>query len=109
DGSSGPEKISGSLPSFADVNAYQVSPDGARVVFVADSEVDDQNAIFSVDASGVPIRLGGPLVPGGDVAGFEISADSRRAVYRGDLVTDGVFELFSAPLDASAGQVRLHA
>jgi len=96
-----------------------ISPDGSRVVYLADQEVDERFEVFSVptDGSAAAVKLNGPLVVGGDVSlmGFEsaegcalaISRDSSRVVYLADQDSDEVAELYSVPLDASASPVKL--
>jgi dipeptidyl aminopeptidase/acylaminoacyl peptidase len=55
-------------------------------------------------------KLAGPFQPpagGGDVQELRASPDGTRVAYRADEETYGVFELFIAPVDASAPAVRL--
>lgn len=107
DGSSPPLKLSGAPVSGGDVRAaFQVSPDGSRVVFLADREADERVELFSVpiDGSSGPVKLNAGLVAGGDVVStsgfpFRISPDGTRVVYRADQARDEVFELYSVPID----------
>lgn len=97
-----------------------LSPDGSRVVYLADQEIDERFELFSVptDGSAAAVKLNSPLVAGGDVSlmGFEsfegcaiaISRDSSRVVYFADQDTDDIEELYSVPIDASAAPVKLN-
>jgi hypothetical protein len=92
--------------------AFHVSPDGERVVYLADSLVDERLELHAVTINGSaePIRLSGFVVEGGSVVdGFEITPDSKRVVFSGDLVEDEVFELFVAPLDREKARRRVSA
>jgi Tol biopolymer transport system component len=99
-------RLSGPLarPIGGDILAYQVSPDGARVVYVADEDTDQRFELFSAkpSAAGTRIQLSGPAVEGGSVASFVIGTRSRQVVFSGDLETDGVRELFSVSIDGGA-------
>lgn len=85
-----------------DVGKYLVSPDGTRLVYLADQDADQVYELFGVHLpGGVPLELSGPLVRNGDVDtfNFAISADSRRVVYVADQEVDGRPDLYSAPID----------
>jgi Tol biopolymer transport system component len=83
----------GVLPGF------QISPDGARVVFIADKEATEDYHLYSTPiASNTPTKLSGTLVSGGDVTHFQISSDSVHVVFRADRENNDVFELYSAPI-----------
>jgi Tol biopolymer transport system component len=96
-------KLSGPLVAGGDVevgNSLQVAPDGSRVVYLADQDIDGVRELYSVPvAGGIVTKLNGPLVAGGDVESFQITPDGRRVVYRADQDTDGVVELHSARID----------
>lgn len=81
----------------ADVGAAQITPDGARVVYLADPATDGAFEVFSVPIGG---GLSRPLSPravvGGSVRHFIVSPDSRRVAFLGDLDSDEVFELYAA-------------
>ena len=96
-------KVSGVMPPFGDVTAFQISPDGRYAVYLADQDTDGVNELYSVLlGGGSPIRLN-PLLPfGRNVISFQISPDSSRVVYRADQETDTVFELYSVPLGGPA-------
>jgi len=126
DGSQPPLQLNGPLVAGGDVQflflgnpQFLVSPDGERAVYLADQSVDEAFELFSVpvDGSQAAVRLNGSLVPGGDVSftsglgdqrpHFVVTPCSTRVVYRADQDADEVFELYSAPLDGSAGPVKL--
>lgn len=107
DGSAAPVKISG--PVLTRVGAFQVSPDGNRVVYLADETVFRHLELFSVSASGGPaVKLSGPRQRG-DVSSesffesdsrdpFVISPDSTRVLFRADLQNSGSVRLYSVPI-----------
>jgi Tol biopolymer transport system component len=87
----------------------QITPDGSRVLYVADQDTDDVLELYSAPIGGgaSPIKLNGALVSGGDVAAnalfiaYRIAPDSTRVVYVADQEADGLEELFLVPLDGS--------
>jgi dipeptidyl aminopeptidase/acylaminoacyl peptidase len=115
DGSSPPVKLSGALVAGGDVReAFEVTPDGRRVVYIADQDADERVELYSapVDGSAAPVKLNATLVPGGDVVStpgipFRISPDGRRVVYRADQVRDEVLELYSVPIDRSGPPLQI--
>jgi Tol biopolymer transport system component len=100
-------RISAPLPPAiaGDVSSPVVlSPDGSRVVFLADADQDGRVELYSAPLSGgSAVKLNGPLVAGGDVTSeVLVTADSARVVYRADQDTDEVFELYSVPIAGGA-------
>src|SRR5262245_39333309 len=97
-------KLSGPLarPIGGDIRAYELSPDGARVVYTADQDADEVFELYTAKASGVGggRKLAGPSIAEGDVHafGFTIGPRGRRVVFGGDLDVDGVQDLYSVPL-----------
>ncbi len=89
--------------------AFEIAPDGVRVVYRADQGVNDVFELFSVpiDASASPVELSGPLLPGAAVLDFAFSADGTRVAYRASQDTLGVTDLYGVPSDASASAIRL--
>jgi Tol biopolymer transport system component len=125
DGSAPAVRVSGALVAGGDVyqdlhgfvpRSFALTPDGARVVYLADQEEDERFELFSapVDGSAAPVKLNGVLVAGGDVrtdAGaaplFALTPDGTRVAYLADQETDGHVELFVAPLDGHAPARKL--
>jgi len=107
-------KISGS-PMAGSVSAFRVSPNGARVVFIADKDTAGVHELYSVpvDGSSVPTKLSAGLTFAAGKAGvsaFQISPDSAKVVFLADPATAaGVNEVFSAPTNGSAAPVKLNA
>lgn len=97
-------KLNGALPVGGDVELfweYDISPDGARVLYRADQETLGQKELYSVPVAGpanLGVKLNGSLPDGADVVNFRISPDSSRVVYKADQETDGVNELYSVPI-----------
>ena len=111
DGSATPIELTPSLPTTASVTRFLVSPNGARVVYLADQETDEAFSLFSVPiAGGASVRLHPVAQQNGDVdaSAIVIAPDSSRVAFRGDLEADEVFELYSSPLAGGAPAVKLN-
>jgi Tol biopolymer transport system component len=110
-------KLNGDLVAGGDVQpgykylSNNISPDGSRVVYLADQDTNDVVELYSVpiDGSAPPVKLNGVLGISGDVTAFLIDPPSRRVTFRADPSADERFELFSAPIDGSTPAVRLSA
>ena len=59
------------------------------------------------DGGAAQVKLNGRLVAGGGVLGALLGPDGSRVVYHADQDRNDVFEVFSAPVDGSAGPVKL--
>ena len=93
-----------------DAVAARVTPDGARVVFRADLDVDEVFEIFSAptDGSAAPVQLNGTLTQHGDVGeDFEIAPDGSHVAFLADGRVNTIDELYCAPIDGSAPAVRV--
>lgn len=96
-------KLSGPLIAGASIDDYELSSDGAWVLYTADAEVLGQVDLYRVASSGgMPLRLNGPLVAGGSVRTFRISPNSRWVTYTADERSDELVELFAATMDGSS-------
>ena len=110
DGSAGPVKLSGTLVTGGDVQNFELSPDGARVVYLADQELNGREELYSVpvDRSAAPVKLNGPMANNAsDVTLFEISPDGRWVVFKSN--QDGLpgRELRRAPIAGNAPALAL--
>ena len=88
---------------------YDLTPDGATIVYVADQEVDGVRELYAVSSvlPLPPIKLNLPLLPLEDVDDFAISPDASQVVYRlSSNATAG--QLFSVPIQGGAS-TRLDA
>jgi len=111
DGSAPPLQLSGTGIAEQPRTDYQITPDGARVVYRAWTFVgeDAVNWIFSVpiDGSAAPELLFPPILDdvfiGSATPFVYVTSDSSRVVYR----TDPTYQLLSAPIDGSGPVVRL--
>jgi Tol biopolymer transport system component len=95
-----PVKLNGVLVANGDTQSadLQFSPNGSRVIYLADQTTDEVFEAFSVPSGGgAAIKLNGALVAGGDVTLQRISSDGSRVLYLADQTTDDVFEIFSVP------------
>jgi hypothetical protein len=103
-GDTAPIKLNTPLGNTSkDVTAFMISPDGTRIVYLADQDSDDVFELYVTDLFGSSVtKLSGSMVSGGDVLEFNISPDSTRVVYRADQNIDGVGELYSVPIGGPA-------
>jgi hypothetical protein len=113
DGSSVPTKISAGL-TFASgkvgVSAFQISPDSARVVFLADpATASGVNEIFSAPTNGssAPVKLNGP--DAAPVTAFGITPNSAWAVFFGVDTSfgSGAVELYRAAIGTASSAVQI--
>ena len=98
----------GQIVAFA--VAVAITPEGSRVLYVADQEVDERFELYGVaiDGSSAPVRLSGALVAGGDALAFETTPDGGRVLYLADQEVDERVELYSVP-GAGGPAVKLSA
>jgi hypothetical protein len=94
-----------------DVVSAVVSPDGARVGYVADQASNESFRAWSVPIAGpsteaVPL-VSGIAVSGSDVTDLQFTSDSDTVVYRADLSQNDRFDLYSVPADGSETQERI--
>src|SRR5262249_2954261 len=112
DGSGTSAKINDPLVTGGDVQtAFLISPDRARVVYLANPDTNGVLALHRrpIAGSGSAVKLNGALATNGDVqAGFVISPDSARVAYRADQDADSVFELYSRAIDGSGSPTKLN-
>lgn len=93
------DKLNAPLTEAGDVLTFAVSPNGARVVYRADDQVDGLANLFSVPiGGGAPVKLNAPLPATGDIIDFKIAPNSQRVIYRAVYNAAGQTELFSAPI-----------
>lgn len=123
DGSALPTKLNPTLVSGGNVldTQFRLTPDGNRVVYVADRDADEIFELYSVPVTGpitATVKLNGALTSGGDVGYFfpsgtptffYITPDSSRVIYFADQDTDNSYELYSVPVDGSSPAIKLHA
>ncbi|HMQ53488.1 MAG TPA: hypothetical protein PKD98_15510, partial [Anaerolineae bacterium] len=77
-------KISGVMPPFGEVLDFKISPDGSRVVYLADRETDEVSELYSLTLpDGALIKLNSPLVSGGAGIPFQNNAHNKRGVLLG--------------------------
>ncbi len=94
-------RLNEALVPGRNVDVFKISPNGGRVVYIADQETVSVHELYSVPVGGpadAGIKLNKALPPNGDVSGFQISPDSSRVVYRADQDNVGVRELYSVSL-----------
>ena len=104
-------RLNSNLVSGGEVSPFgvQISPDGSRVIYRADQNINNRFELFSVPITGgvLPERLNENLVSSGQVIGFGISPDASRVIYLADQNINNVRELFSVPI-AGGTAIRLN-
>ena len=108
-----PIRLNAELVNGGDVddNGLQFSPDGSRVLYLADQETNGVDELYSVPSEGgTPIKLNAELVVGGNVDddGLQFSPDGSRVLYLADQETNGIDELYSVPSEGGT-PVKLNA
>ena len=96
---SGPMPVVGLL-TVGDVYEFGWTPDGTRIAYTADQEVDEVLDLYVTDtlvADGAT-KVSGAHAATGTVQGFSFSPTSDRIAFRGDLVVDGHAEAFTVPV-----------
>jgi Tol biopolymer transport system component len=112
DGSEAPTLLSGGLmPAGAEVEAYYITPDSSRVVYIADQDSADVMELYSVSITGGPItKLNPPITASDgevDSGTATFSPDGSRVVFLAEWQTNNIYELFSVPV-AGGTPVRLN-
>src|SRR5262249_43497356 len=100
-------KLNGTLANGGDVDggALRFSPDGSRVMYIADQDTDEVLELYSVPSGGgAGLKLNGSLVLGGNVVSgsAKFNAAGNRVLYTADQNVNEVFELFSVPASGGA-------
>lgn len=98
-------------PASQRVSLAQLTPDGARVVYLADQTTPGVSELHSIpiDGSAPAVRLNDALVGGGEVQSWIFAPDSRRIVFVADALVDNRPDLFVAPVDGSATALLLRS
>ncbi|HXV74744.1 MAG TPA: hypothetical protein VD788_00365 [Candidatus Polarisedimenticolaceae bacterium] len=109
DASAAPVKISTGLTfdGAEGVSAFRITPDGTRVVFLADPDGGPgQDDLYSVPIGGgsTPVRLNASGQR--PVTAFGLAPNSATVVYFG-VGTTGAFELFAATIGSAASGIQL--
>jgi len=107
----GPLVAGGDVAGFPS-DVFDISPDGATVVYIADQATNDVFELWSVPIQGgEAVRLNASLVTGGDVGDFDLSSsitpDSATVVYPADQDVNGVLEVYAVPIGGGTA-TRLH-
>ncbi len=92
-----PVKINEPLDySLLDVYDFQITPNSAGVIYIADQETDEVNELYAnLITGGTPQKLSDNMGANGDVFDFKITPDSGRVVYTADVNVHNRFELYS--------------
>jgi Tol biopolymer transport system component len=103
-----PVKISGLMITNGDISPrdFNFSPDGSKVVFLADAITDARNELFYVDVGGAvpgaPIRLNNPLPASANIQPlWDWTPDGQRIIYAGDQDQLNINEIFIVDLSGA--------
>ncbi|MBX7206992.1 MAG: hypothetical protein K1X78_01665 [Verrucomicrobiaceae bacterium] len=112
DGSAAEVKLNDPMIAAGSANFFfQISPNSARVVWVADADTDNVGEVYSraIDGSGAQVKLNDPFTNAGAAAGtrVKISPDSARVVWTADATINNKDDLFSRAIDGSGAQATL--
>ncbi|MEM7705010.1 MAG: hypothetical protein AAF358_05625 [Pseudomonadota bacterium] len=97
-----PVKLNGPLVEGGEILSFAISADGAKVVYLADEDIDEVDELYSVSiVGGAPTKLNEPLEGGRDVRfnGFLLSPDGTKALFVASQDSEDVFELFTVPIE----------
>lgn len=105
---SGSIKLNPPLPRDGDIiEPVAITPDGKRIVYIADQTTNDVYELYSVGSSGGPsVKLNAPLPQQARVYSFTISPDGSLAVYVVRTAREFDSEIAVAPV-AGGTPVRL--
>jgi hypothetical protein len=112
DGPQGPVRLGDPLAPEAGVVSFDLSPDGAWVVYLCQRGAPGRNDLVAArgDASAPPVVLSAALAADGCVtSGFAIDPGSARVVFAADPDGRGRLALFVAALDGGSPPLRLDA
>ena len=103
-------RLSESGSSETDVTQFEISPDGARVAYLADSTINERFLAWSVPVVGpstgtVPLTTTSSA--GRDVTTLEFTPDSGSVVFRADFEEDERWDLYRVPADGSEAEELL--
>jgi Tol biopolymer transport system component len=107
-----PVRLNGDLAAGGDVvvESLRFTPDGSRVLYVADQRQNNVFELFSVpSAGGTATRLNGDLVLGGNVLpeSIQVSPDGEMVLYRADERISNRVQLFASDIDVEGDSLRL--
>lgn len=93
-------KLHAAAGANENVGAFALSPDGARVAFLADLEPEGPDMVWMADVGGAAgngvAAHAAPVAGGNALAPFGWSPESLGVLFRGDLLTNDKFDLWLA-------------
>ncbi|MEQ9496602.1 MAG: putative Ig domain-containing protein [Deltaproteobacteria bacterium] len=113
-------RVNGTMVTGGNVTDFFWSPDGGRIAFVADKDVDDKSELYFVDVSnpaapGQPAKISPPMgsTDNGITPDMVLwSPDSNRLAFHADADIDGVGEIFLVDVTNPTqivGPAKVHA
>lgn len=108
------QRLSGNLIAGGDVipESLQYSPDGSRVLYLADQLTNGKVELFSVASFGGPtVRLNLDLPSGGEIVAdsIRVTADSSRVLYLAQQEFNNRTELYLAPITGTSNPTKINA
>lgn len=105
-------RLNPSLVTGGDVKSqFAISPDSARVAYIADQLSDERHFPYSVPIAGPSSEAvslyQGLLNVSADALDLAFTPDGSEVVFRFDLAVNERFDLYRAPADGSAPQARI--
>ncbi len=89
-------------PASSSKDKFVKTPDGTKVVYIADEDTLGKNELYVVDLEGGNKRkLNQPLIPDGDVISFVVSPNSQKVAFLTDANEDGKINLYTIGLDGT--------
>jgi Tol biopolymer transport system component len=106
-------RLNPDLPTEGDTfGRLSFSPDGSKILYAADQEVDGKVELFLADVAtpGTTTKVNAPIVDGGDVIDnrFAFSPDGATIVYIADQEVDDVRELYAVDVSNPGVSTKLN-
>lgn len=103
--------LGGTMTQNGQVESFAISPDGTRVAFSADKQVNERVELYVVPITGgeEPLEIGSITHPSADVFEFDFTPDGTSVVFTSNEADLASRDLYAVPADGSAPAVALDA
>ena len=105
DGSSSSQKINGSIVTGGSVSAlsFKISPNGLKVIYIADQDVDEKFELYSSNLDGSSnTKISGTFAAFSDINNFKITTDSLKIIFQVNSLISNVQEIYSVNLNGTS-------